>query len=158
MTSNDTARTAEATIAELQQSWILRWDKTEGQQLPGFRDVFADYYDFDADVILFDDFDPQRRVFRSVQDYADAFWPTFQQLISAEHAIELAPKVTVDGDFAATFMVFIAVLVTADGTELANRATNSQVWRRTSAGWRIIRDHTGVEPIPIDEARPRPVP
>ena len=72
---------------------------------------------------------------------------------AAEHAIDVAPRVTVDDDLAATFMIFIAVLVRADGSQIANRCTNSQVWRRTSAGWRIIRDHTGVEPISIDAAR-----
>lgn len=55
--------TAEATVAHLQREWILHWDKRPGQQLPAFEDVFADYYDFDAAVILFDDFDPQRREF-----------------------------------------------------------------------------------------------
>lgn len=153
MTTNPTATRTEETIAALQQSWILHWDKVEGQDLPPFREVFAEFYDFDADVILFDDFDPQRRVFLTVQDYADAFWPSFQQFASAEHAIDVAPRVTVDDDLAATFMIFIAVLVRADGSQIANRCTNSQVWRCTSAGWRIIRDHTGVEPISIDAAR-----
>lgn len=145
---------AEATIAHLQKEWILRWDKRPDQRLGSFRDVFADFYDFDAPAILFDDFDPERRVFRSPQEYADAFWPTFQQFRSAEHGFEVEPEVLVSGDLAATRMVFIAVLDPGDGSVLANRCTNSQVWRRSEAlGWRIARDHTSVEAMDVDEAR-----
>ena len=140
-------------VAALQQVWILGWDKTEEEALRPFREVVDRYYDFDAPVILFDDFDPQRRVFRTVQNYADAFWPQFSQLRSAAHAIETPPEVVVDGDLAATLMVFVAVLTQQDGTVVATRATNSQVWRRTEdLGWRIVRDHTGVDVIPVDEA------
>jgi ketosteroid isomerase-like protein len=149
-----TPREAAQEVAALQQAWILGWDKTENEALRPFREVLDRYYDFGAPVILFDDFDPQRREFRTVQDYADAFWPGFAQLRSAAHAIEAPPEVVVEGDLAATRMVFIAVLTEPDGTVVANRATNSQVWRRTEGlGWRIVRDHTGVEAIPVDEAR-----
>ena len=141
-------------VAALQQEWIFGWDKTENEPLRPFREVFDRYYDFDAPVILYDDFDPQRRVFRTVQDYADAFWPGFSQLRAAAHAIETPPEVIVEGDLAATRMVFIAILTQPDGTVVANRATNSQVWRRTEGlGWRIARDHTGVDMIPVEEAQ-----
>ena len=51
-------------------------------------------------------------------------------------------------------MVFLAILTQDDGTIVANRCTNSQVWRRgDDQQWRIIRDHTGVEAIPLEEAR-----
>ncbi|GAB3604244.1 hypothetical protein GCM10027586_07460 [Kineococcus gypseus] len=148
----DTA--AELTVARSQRDWILRWDKRPDQQLGAFEDVFAEHYDFDAPVILFDDFDPQRRVFRTVRDYAEAFWPGFQRMRSAEHGIEVEPEVLVSGDLAATRMVFTAVLELADGTVVANRCTNSQVWRRTGGlGWRIARDYTSVAAVEIEAAR-----
>ncbi len=150
--TDDTRRTDASTVARLQRAWILRWDKGPDDILPPFRDLFGDLYDFDAPVILFDDFDPQRRVFRSVQEYADAFWPTFQGFRSARHAIEVEPEVAVDGDLAVTRMVFLAVLEHADGTRVANRATNSQVWTRSPSGWVISRDHTGVAPVAPAEA------
>ncbi|MBQ1050129.1 DUF4440 domain-containing protein [Micromonospora sp. C51] len=140
-------------VAALQQEWILGWDKRENETLRPFREVFDRYYDFDAPVILYDDFDPQRRVFRAVRDYAAAFWPGFAQLRSAAHAIETPPEVIVEGNLAATRMVFIAVLAQPDGTVVATRATNSQVWRRIDGmGWRIVRDHTSVDAITVDEA------
>lgn len=149
-----TTRADEQEVAALQQSWILGWDKAEGVPLPAFPEVLGRYYDLDAPVILFDDFDPQRRIFRRVQDYAEAFWPGFSQMRSAAHAVETRPQVIVEGDLAATQMVFIALLTQPDGAVVATRATSSQVWRRTEdLGWRIARDHTGVEVIPVDEAR-----
>lgn len=156
MTTNITSTTGSDAerVASLQVDWIMGWDKAPDKTLPPFDEVFGRFYDFDAPVILFDDFDPQRRVFRTVKAYADAFWPGFSQLRSAEHAIETAPDVIVDGDLAATTMVFLVVLTQMDGTTLANRCTNSQVWRRgADQRWRIVRDHTGVEAIPVEEAR-----
>jgi ketosteroid isomerase-like protein len=144
----------EQEVASLQVEWIMGWNKEADQTLPPFEEALGRFYDFDSPVILFDDYDPQRRVFRTVQEYADAFWPGFSQLRSAEHAIETAPDVLVAEDLAATTMVFLAILTQSDGTAVANRCTNSQVWRRgTDQRWRIARDHTGVEAIPVDEAR-----
>ncbi len=153
---DNTAATAsdEQTVASLQVDWIMGWDKVADQALPPFDEVFGRFYDFDAPVILFDDADSQRRVFRSVRAYADAFWPGFSSLKSAEHSIEAEPEVLVDGNLAATTMVFLAILTQEDGTVVANRCLNSQVWRRgKDQQWRIVRDHTGVEGIPVEEAR-----
>jgi ketosteroid isomerase-like protein len=140
-------------VVRLQTRWIHGWDKVEDQPLPDFREVFADFYDFDADVIFFDDADPQRRVFRTVEDYAQAFWPMFSELRSAAHAVPEAPEVIVDADLAVGRMVFIAALTSTDGTTTNLRAYNSLVWRRTEArDWHIVRDQTTVEPVPADEA------
>ena len=143
-----------ATVSALQVAWILHWDKKPGSAPTDFRKVFADYYDFDAPVLLFDDFDPKRRTFRTVQDYADAFWPSFMKMRSAEHAVVEQPDVLLSGDMAATRMVFVAILTDPEGKVTATRATNSQVWVRGGpSGWHIARDQTGVELIPVDEAR-----
>jgi ketosteroid isomerase-like protein len=148
-----TPRTDAETVAALQRAWIFGWDKTEGVDLPPFADVFGRYYDFDADVIFFDDADPERRVFRRVGDYADAFWPTFSGFRSAKHAIAEEPAVLVSGDLAAGRMVFIAVLTLADGTVNHLSCQNSHVWQRDAAGdWHIVRDQTTIAPIDADEA------
>lgn len=146
--------TDDEAVAALQVDWIMGWNKAPDQALPPFGDVFGNFYDVDAPVILFDDFDPERRIFRTVQAYAEAFWPGFSALRSAEHAIETWPEVLVDGDLAATTMVFLVILTQADGSVIANRCVNSQVWRRGGdRRWRIVRDHTGVDAISVDEAR-----
>ncbi|MCK6066391.1 MULTISPECIES: hypothetical protein [Microbacterium] len=75
--TGDTEHRSAAEVAALQREWIFGWDRVEGDPLRAFADVFGRYYDFDADVLLFDDADPERRTHRRVADYADAFWPTF---------------------------------------------------------------------------------
>ncbi|GAB7052316.1 YybH family protein [Catenuloplanes indicus] len=145
--------TQEQTVAALQREWIFGWDRVEGVPPRDFHDVFGRFYDMDADVILFDEADPRRRTFRTVQDYADAFWPGFQALRSAAHAIESEPEVLVSGDLAASRMIFIAVLTGTDGETTHLRCHNSLVWRRTSdRDWHIVRDQTAVAPIPAGEA------
>lgn len=141
------------TVVALQHDWIFGWDKPEGSAPREFREVFRRFYDFDADVIFFDEADPQGRVFRSVQDYADAFWPTFMGLRSAVHAVAEEPDVLVSGDLAAGRMVFIAVLTTRDGEVSHLRCQNSLVWQRAGgSGWHIVRDQTVVRPMPREEA------
>ncbi|GAA2281256.1 hypothetical protein GCM10010145_60570 [Streptomyces ruber] len=151
--SDTTARTETRTIAALQRDWILAWDKEEGAAPRAFRTVFDRFYDFDADVILFDEADPQRRTFRSVSAYAEAFWPAFTAMRSAAHAIPEEPDVLVSGDLAAGRMVFVAVLTSADGEVTCLKCHNSLVWRRTGErDWHIVRDQTAVEPLSYEEA------
>ncbi|SDG00934.1 Ketosteroid isomerase homolog [Sinosporangium album] len=151
---SDTTTQAETqNVAALQRDWIFEWDKAEGPDPREFRTVFDRYYDFDTDVILFDEADPQRRTFRSVAEYGEAFWPTFMTMQSAVHAIAEGPEVLVSGDFASGWMIFIAILKAADGEVTSVRCRNSHVWRRTEdRDWHIVRDQTIVEPIPHEEA------
>lgn len=144
-TATDT-RTDRDTVARLQQEWIFRWDRQPGQPTTSFEDTFADLYDWSGDdVLLQDEFDPEQRSFDSARAYGEAFWPGFLSMRSAEHAIEEAPRVIVHGTLAASRFVFLARLVTADGTVLTNRCTTSQIWRKDLEGrWRIVRDQTMV--------------
>ncbi|MEU9608480.1 hypothetical protein [Streptomyces sp. NPDC048057] len=151
---SDTKRQADVReVAALQRDWIFEWDKKEGSAPREFRTVFDRFYDFDADVVLFDEADPQRRTFRSVDAYGQAFWPTFMTMRSAAHAIPEGPDVLVSGDLAAGRMVFLAILTAADGTVTCLKCRNSLVWRRTTdRDWHIVRDQTVVEPLPREEA------
>ncbi|MGW4033425.1 hypothetical protein ACWEFL_29705 [Streptomyces sp. NPDC004838] len=150
----DTTTHAEARIvAALQRDWIFEWDKAEGPDTREFRTAFDRFYDFDAEVILFDEADPERRTFRTVREYGEAFWPMFMTMRSAEHAIAEGPEVLVSGDFASGWMIFIAILTAADGKKTTLLCRNSLVWRRTEDhDWHIVRDQTIVEPISHEEA------
>ena len=131
------------TVAELARAWVLNWDKAASDEAFVFEDKFGDFYDWEAqDVMLYDDADPERRLFRLVADYQAAFEPTFNQLKRAEHWFALEPDVVHSGDLASSYLIFLARLTTADDTLVCLRCTNALVWRRTNNGWRIIRDHT----------------
>ncbi len=151
--SDTTTRSAERTIADLQREWIFAWDKAEGSAPREFRTVFGRFYDFDADVILFDEADPERRTFRSVPEYAEAFWPAFTAMRSAAHAVPEGPEVLVSGELACGRMVFIAMLTAPDGEVTCLKCHNSLVWQRTEKrDWHIVRDQTAVEALPYEEA------
>jgi ketosteroid isomerase-like protein len=143
-----------AVVSRLQQEWILRWDREPGDPTTAFEEVFADLYDWSSDdVLLQDEFDPEKRAFDSARAYGETFWPQFMQLAACEHAIEEPPRVMVEGPLAASRFGFIARLTFGDGSVEANRCTTSQVWRRDLDGrWRIVRDLTMVVPMPAEEA------
>lgn len=69
----------------------------------------------------------------------------------AEHWLALEPDVVHSGDLASSYLIFLARLTTADGTLVCLRCTNALVWRRTSVGWRIVRDHTSSVALAPDE-------
>ncbi|MDA0564993.1 hypothetical protein LG943_11770 [Streptomonospora sp. S1-112] len=145
---------AAQTVAALHRAWVFLWDRAEGDPAFDFAGVFGDYYDFDGeDVILFDDADSQRRVFRDAAAFGRAFTPVFSALRRAEHAVEEGPEVIASGRLAASRLVFVARLTAADGAVTALRALNSQVWRLgADYRWRIVRDQTAVRPITPEEA------
>jgi ketosteroid isomerase-like protein len=142
-----------AVVGRLQQEWILRWDREPGDPTTAFEEVFADLYDWSGDdVLLQDEFDPDKRAFDSARAYGETFWPQFMTLEACEHAIEEPPRVIVEGTLAVSRFVFIARLHLEDGSVLGNRCTTSQVWRRSAGEWRIVRDQTMVVAMPPEEA------
>lgn len=142
-----------AVVGRLQQEWILRWDREPGDPTTDFEEVFADLYDWSGDdVLLQDEFDPDKRAFDSARAYGETFWPQFMTLEACEHAIEEPPRVIVEGTLAVSRFVFIARLHLKDGSVLGNRCTTSQVWRRSAGEWRIVRDQTMVVAMPPEEA------
>jgi DNA-directed RNA polymerase specialized sigma24 family protein/ketosteroid isomerase-like protein len=142
-----------AVVGRLQQEWILRWDREPGDPTTEFEEVFADLYDWSGDdVLLQDEFDPDKRAFDSARAYGETFWPQFMTLEACEHAIEERPRVIVEGTLAVSRFVFIARLHLKDGSVLGNRCTTSQVWRNSAGEWRIVRDQTMVVPMPPEEA------
>ena len=143
MTMTTQQQNDDRTVAELARAWILSWDKATSDETFVFEDKFGDFYDWEAqDVMLYDDADPEHQLFRRVADYQAAFEPTFNQLKRAEHWLALEPEVVHSSDLASSYLIFLARLTTADDTLVCLRCTNALVWRRTSNGWRIVRDHT----------------
>ncbi|WP_410585973.1 YybH family protein [Amycolatopsis sp. lyj-23] len=128
-------------IADLHRRWVFGWERTEGDPPFDFRRTFGEFYDFgSADVRLYDDFDPQQRVASSAAGYGEIWEPAFRKLVSVQHVVDDGPHVVTGGELAASTLRFVARITTPDAvTDI--RTTTSLVWRRTPAGWRIIREH-----------------
>ncbi|MFD9697497.1 YybH family protein [Lentzea sp. NPDC059081] len=140
----------EQVIADRHERWVFGWDRREGDEPFDFRRVFGGFYDFDGPVRLYDDFDPEQRVATTAAGYGAIWEPLFTTMVSAHHAVDDGPHVLADGDLAASTLRFLARIVTPAGvTDI--RTTTSLVWRRTSDGWRIVREHNSTKVLPAGE-------
>jgi ketosteroid isomerase-like protein len=142
-----------ASVGELHREWILvGWEKQVGDGPFIFREKLGKYYDFSAhDVVLYDDFDPQKRVAHSAEEYGTFWEPSFSALRSVRHRVVNGPEVASgSGDLAASTLEFEALIEAADGNVTRIRTRSSLVWRCIRAGWKIIREHNSSVVIPSD--------
>ncbi len=141
----------EQVIADLHHRWVFGWERNEGDPPFDFRRTFGGFYDFGStDVRLYDDFDPAQRVAGTAAEYGSIWEPGFRRMTTAHHAVDDGPHVVTDHDLAASTLVFVARITTPDAvTDI--RTTTSLVWRRTPAGWRIVREHNSTRVLPAGE-------
>ncbi|GLY15489.1 hypothetical protein Kisp01_25040 [Kineosporia sp. NBRC 101677] len=132
-------------IAELHTRWVFGWERNSGDVPFDFPRIFGDLYDFGGEgVRLYDDFDPQHRVATTAAEYGQNFTPAFDAMQYAHHLVEDGPHVVAGSDLSASTLVFLARIATAEAvTDI--RTTSSLVWRRTAAGWRIVREHNSTQ-------------
>lgn len=140
---------------DLHRAWILQgWEYHPGDPQFGFREKLGRFYDWSAsDVVLFDDFDPQRRVARTAAAYGAIWEPIFRGNRSARHTVSDGPDVaTGTGDLAASSLEFTALIEPTDGKPVGIRTRSDLVWRCRPAGWKIMREHNSSKIIPVLEA------
>jgi ketosteroid isomerase-like protein len=144
--------TSATDVAQLQRRWILEgWEKAPGETFV-FKDKLGSFYDGEsADLALYDSFDPELRLARSPDEWADAFEASFNRLHSALHAVIAEPQVLVSGDLSASTFEFCARLQRADGTASGVICRTSHVLRRQNDAWRIVREHTSGRTVPLGE-------
>ncbi|WP_328608979.1 nuclear transport factor 2 family protein [Amycolatopsis sp. NBC_00345] len=131
------------TVVAAHLRWLCGWDREPGDPPFDFRAVQGEFCNWEAeDLRLYDDADPEHRVAHSAEEYRSLWEPVFGGLVTAEHRLADGPHALVSGDLAVTRLVFVARLVSTDGTETGLRATSSLTWRHSAAGWRIAWDHT----------------
>ncbi|WP_375437323.1 YybH family protein [uncultured Hymenobacter sp.] len=133
----------QAAVAALHREWILvGWEKKAGDGPLNFREKLGKYYSWSApDVLLYDDFEPQRRVAHSATEYGSFWEPPFTKLRSAHHRVVDGPHVVVSGNLATSVLQFVARLEGSDGKITGIRTYTSLVWRQEKDGWKIIREH-----------------
>ncbi|MFC6842175.1 nuclear transport factor 2 family protein [Xanthomonas theicola] len=126
----------------LAQQWVeVGWHHLPEEPFD-FRRRLQRFYDWSPNgTQFFDDFDPERRVSTQVARYA-AIWderiPSMQYL---SNVIVGSPSTLVSGDLAVMSVQFVTSYATSEGVSGKAHTLSSLVWRRTSEGWRIIREH-----------------
>jgi hypothetical protein len=142
-----------ATIRQLHAGFIWGWDKDPDEGRWNFREVQGSYYNWDFDGGRFyDDMDPEHRVPRNVNEYQAIWEPTFNDLREATHRIEVGPEIFGTPELVSSRLVFIARLVTADGSVVDIRTHNSLTWYKFAEDWKIVGDHTSSQFIDSEEA------
>jgi len=142
MTTNTELATDKSEINRLHSDWVFGWERSDGDGPFSFGETFAQYYDWDStDVLLYDDFDPQHRVAASALGYGAIWEPIFNTVRNANHVIADGPHAVLSADLAASSLVFLARIEPLTGDISLIRTTTALVWRRTTDGWRIIREH-----------------
>lgn len=139
----------------LHRSWILEgWQLRPVDPTFSFRDKFGRFYDWSGrDVLLFDDFDPERRAVRSAAAYGAIWEPIFRANRSALHVVSDGPDVAMGtGGLAASSLEFVARIETRAGKVTGLRTRSDTVWRCRAEGWRIVREHNSSKIIPVAEA------
>jgi ketosteroid isomerase-like protein len=136
-------------IAQLHRDWILiGWEKKEGEKFD-YTAKLGKYYDWkEKDVILYDDFDPQKRIAKSAAEYKAVWEPGFSTLKSARHRIVYGPHVLVSEKIASSTLQFEADITNADGKVTKIRTFTSLVWKKTAGGWKIVREHNSTVVLP----------
>jgi ketosteroid isomerase-like protein len=144
-----------AGVAALHRDWLLLgWEKKEGDAPFDFRAKFGNYYDFTSgDVVLYDDFDPKRRVARSAAAYGEVWTQPFSQLRSARHGVIDGPEAIVGTELATSTLEFAAALEAADRSITGIRTRSTLVWRCSAMGWRIVREHNSSKLVPEQEVQ-----
>ena len=142
----------EQSIATRHRRWIIQdWSKQPGEAFD-FDARFRDYYSSGDDMHLYDDFDPQHRVARSLEAYRAIWAQPFSMLKAADHVVLDGPHVLRDsGDLAASMLEFGARLVAANDAVTGVRARSSMTWRCESGQWRIVREHNSTRRVSREE-------
>ncbi|WP_298728568.1 nuclear transport factor 2 family protein [uncultured Ferrovibrio sp.] len=136
------------TLANLAREWVeVGWRHTPEEPF-NFRQRLERFYDWSSpDTQFFDDFDKERRVNKTAAQYAAIWDEVVPQMKQLTNVLVGGPRILVSGDLAIMSVQFITSYVTADGDTGQAHTLSSLVWRRSSDGWRIIREHgSGLSP------------
>jgi ketosteroid isomerase-like protein len=156
VTAPECAASGATSVPHLHKEWILvGWDKPVVGQSWDFREKLGKYYDWEArDVMLYDDMAPDFRIARSPEEYRALWEPSFQALRRANHLVLNGPETVVGDELATSTLEFAGRLEPAESQPIVSIRTRSTlVWRCTSDGWKIIREHNNSRRIAPEESR-----
>lgn len=129
----------EAEIRNLTQKWFDIWSQKEKQFTgKGLEEVFGDT----GEMLVYDNFDGDVKIIRSVQEYIDTWVPVMQEQLSyheiqSEDEIELK----IDGNMALSTFIWVSKSKLKNGTDISLRQYATHVWRKINGRWNLIHEH-----------------
>jgi ketosteroid isomerase-like protein len=129
-------------LADLVRQWVeVGWRHTPEEPFD-FRGRLERFYDWlSDDTQFFDDFDAERRINLHVAEYAAIWDEHIPSMRLLTNRMVGEPRTLLSGDLAVVSVQFVTSYTKADGSSAKAHTLSSLVWRRSSDGWRIIREH-----------------
>lgn len=136
-------------VAELHRDWLMiGWERDAGDPEFNFRQDLGKYYDFTrSDLSLFDDFDPQLKVRNTAEDYGKVWYGMVPNFKSVHHKITEQPAVVAAGPgYSHSVMEFVFEVTPKAGQPMYLVSRTSILWRCTTEGWKIYKEHNSARP------------
>ncbi|WP_353742830.1 hypothetical protein WHX55_13130 [Pseudomonas fluorescens] len=129
-------------LHSLVREWVeIGWRHGENEPF-NFKGRLERFYDWtSADTQFFDNFDSQRRINKTVAEYAAIWDIVVPQMRTLTNRMVGEPNTLISGDLAVMDVQFVTSFETSDGVTDQANTLSSLVWRRTLDSWRIIREH-----------------
>ena len=129
----------ETEIRNLTQKWFNIWSQKEKPFTgEGLEEVFAST----GEMLVYDNFDGDVKIIRSVQEYIDTWVPVMQERFSYH---EIQPEgeieIQVDDNMALSTFVWVSNSKLKDGNKVSLRQYATHVWRKISGRWCLIHEH-----------------
>lgn len=119
----------EVEIRNLTQKWFDIWSQKEKPFTgKGLEEVFADK---SGEMLVYDNFDGDVKIIRSVREYIDTWVPVMQeQLLYHEIQPEGEIELKIDGNMALSTFVWVSKSKLKNGTDISLRQYATHVWRK----------------------------
>lgn len=129
----------EVEIRNLTQKWFEIWSQKEKPFTgKGLEEVFAN----PGEMLVYDNFDGDVKIIRSVREYIDTWVPIVQEQLSyheiqSEGEIELK----IDSNMALSTFVWVSKSKLKNGTDISLRQYATHVWKKVGDRWYLIHEH-----------------
>lgn len=129
----------EVEIRKLTRKWFDIWSQKEKPFTgEGLEEVFAST----GEMLVYDNFDGDVKIIRSVQEYIDTWVPVMQeQLTYHEIEPEGEIEIQVDGNMALSTFVWVSNSKLKNGNKISFRQYATHVWKKINERWYLIHEH-----------------
>jgi ketosteroid isomerase-like protein len=130
----------EVEIRKLTDKWFEIWSQKEKPFTgEGLEEVFAAKT---GEMLVFDNFDGDVKIIRSVKEYIDT-WVLIMQEQLSYHEIQPEGEIDlkVDGNMALSMFVWVSKSKLKNGTDISLKQYATHVWRKIDGRWCLIHEH-----------------